>query len=130
MSIPPPEPTGEVPVPNPYAPQNPYAAQNPYAPQGGVGYAASPPRGLSTTSMVLGIVGLLGFFFGGGLLSIGAVVFGHIGLRKEPAGRGMAIAGIATGYVGIGVGILLFLLILLPLLLLFAGSIAVAGTSV
>ena len=130
MSIPPPEPAAEVPVPNPYAPQNPYAAQNPYAPQGGVVYTVAPPRGLSITSMVLGIVGLVGLFLGGGLLSIGAVIFGHIGLKKEPAGRGMAIAGVVTGYVGIGVGILLFLLILVPLLIAISATFAVAGTSV
>ncbi|HEY9497803.1 MAG TPA: DUF4190 domain-containing protein, partial [Terrimesophilobacter sp.] len=103
---------------------------NPYAPQGGVAYPAAPPRGLSITSMVLGIVSLVGFFLGGGLLSIGAIIFGHIALRREPTGRGMAIAGLATGYVGLGVGFLLFLLILIPLLTLIAGSVAVAGTSV
>ena len=130
MSIPPPEPAGSVPVPNPYAQPAPQTAQNPYAPQGGIGYPTAPPRGLSITSMVLGIVSVVGFFLGGGLLSIGAVIFGHIALRKEPAGRGMAIAGLVTGYVGLGVGILLFLLILIPLLALIAGAVAVAGTSV
>jgi hypothetical protein len=130
MSIPPPEPAGSVPVPSPYSSQAPHAAPNPYAPQGGVAYPAAPPRGLSITSMVLGIVSLVGFFLGGGLLSIGAIIFGHIALRREPTGRGMAIAGLATGYVGLGVGFLLFLLILIPLLTLIAGSVAVAGTSV
>lgn len=130
MSMPPPEPAGEIPVPSPYAPQSPYAGPNPYAQQGQVGYAAAPPRGLSITSMVLGIVGLVGFFLGGGLLSVGAVIFGHIGLKREPAGRGMAIAGIVTGYVGIGIGILLFLLILVPLLIAISATFVVAGTSV
>lgn len=129
MSIPPPEPAAAVPVPNPYAPQSPYVGPNPYAPQGGVVYAAAPPRGLSITSMVLGIVGLVGFFLGGSLLSVGAVIFGHIGLKKEPAGRGMAIAGIVTGYVGIGVGILVFLIILVPLLIAIS-TFAVTGLSV
>lgn len=127
MSIPPPEPANVPAAPNPYAPQSPYTAQ-PGVP--GVGYLAPPPRGLSITAMVLGIVGLVGFVFGGAFLSIGAVIFGHIGIRKEPAGRGMAIAGIVTGYAGIGIGVLLFLFLLIPFFLLLFGTIAVAGSSV
>ena len=84
-------------------PQNPYAPQYTYVNQ--VPYAPAPPRGLSITAMILGILGIVGSFMGGFLLSIGAVIFGHIGLRKEPAGRGMAIAGLVTGYIGVGLGV-------------------------
>ena len=80
--------------------------------------------------MILGIVGVVAFAAGGGLLSVLAVVFGHIGLRKEPSGRGMAIAGLVTGYVGIGfTAILIAFLVVIPLILIaIAGTVAV-GTS-
>ncbi|NUP73062.1 MAG: DUF4190 domain-containing protein [Sinomonas sp.] len=47
--------------------------------------------------MVCGIAAVLGF----GVLiipQVAAVVLGHLGLSREPAGRGFAIAGLATGY--------------------------------
>ncbi|GAB3254125.1 DUF4190 domain-containing protein [Arthrobacter pigmenti] len=51
-----------------------------------------PPRGASITSLVLGLVSiLLGFTF---LVPIVGFIFGVVGMRKEPAGRGMAIAGL------------------------------------
>jgi ABC-type microcin C transport system permease subunit YejE len=58
--------------------------------------------GLAIASMVLGIVWI--YWIG----SILAVIFGHISLsqiRKDETlrGRGMAIAGLALGYVGIGI---------------------------
>lgn len=66
-----------------------------YYPTPMVAYAAPPPRGFSITSMVLGLVSILfGFTF---LVPIGAVIFGIIGLKKEPAGKGMAITGIVIG---------------------------------
>jgi uncharacterized membrane protein YedE/YeeE len=62
--------------------------------------AASPS--LSIISMILGILGFVIGFVGGGLLfSIGAVVLGHLGQRKEPAARGFWITGLVTGYVGV-----------------------------
>lgn len=57
-----------------------------------VGYQAGPPKGLSVTSMVLGLVSIvLGFTF---LVPLVGFVLGIIGIRKEPAGRGMAITGV------------------------------------
>jgi hypothetical protein len=55
--------------------------------------------GLAIASMVLGIVWV--FWIG----SILAVIFGHVALRRiareGKAGRGMAIAGLVLGYIGI-----------------------------
>ncbi|WP_422934901.1 DUF4190 domain-containing protein [Sinomonas sp. P47F7] len=72
--------------------QSPYSyPAQPYA------YAPPEPRGLSIASMVCGIASLLGF--GVFLLpQVAAVILGHLALSREPAGRGFAIAGLATGY--------------------------------
>ena len=67
-----------------------------------------PSSGMAIASMVCGICGLVLYFFFGIVLSIVAVALGHTHLsniRKDPqnfSGRGMAVAGLATGYVGIG----------------------------
>lgn len=76
-------------------------------------YAAKPKaNGLALTSMILGIlgitVGLCLLFFP--VMPILAVVFGHMGLahirRTGAPGRGYAIAGLVTGYIGIALAIL------------------------
>jgi hypothetical protein len=57
-----------------------------------VGYQPGPPKGLSITSMVLGLVSIvLGFTF---LVPVVGFVLGIVGIRREPAGRGMAITGL------------------------------------
>ena len=61
---------------------------------------------LSIWALVLGIISLVGCSVGGFLVSIPAVICGHIGLsriKRQPSlgGRGMAIAGLITGYLGI-----------------------------
>ncbi|MEY3733365.1 MAG: hypothetical protein RL347_724 [Actinomycetota bacterium] len=69
-------------------------------------------NGFALTSMILGIlgitIGLCLLFFP--VMPILAVVFGHISLgqmRKTGApGRGFAIAGLVTGYIGIALAIL------------------------
>ena len=82
----------------PASPQAPYG-QAPY-----VGSPAGPPRGLSLTSMILGIVGIL--FGGFGLLiSIAAVITGHLGQRRQPYAKPFWLTGIITGYVGILIGL-------------------------
>ena len=62
-------------------------------------------NGLAIASMVLGILWL--YWIG----SILAVIFGHIAISqagKDPAikGKGMAIAGLVLGYIGVGTLIL------------------------
>jgi hypothetical protein len=57
-----------------------------------VGYQSGPPKGMSVTSMVLGLVSIvLGFTF---LVPVVGFILGIVGLRREPAGRGMAITGL------------------------------------
>ncbi|WP_291279146.1 DUF4190 domain-containing protein [Galactobacter sp.] len=69
-----------------YPPQDPYQQQDYYQP------AYPQPRGKSIASLVLGLVSLVfGFTF---VLPIIGVILGAIGMAKEPAGCGMAIAGV------------------------------------
>lgn len=77
--------------------------------------------GLSIASMVLGILSVIGGFT---LIvpPIVGVVLGHMGLKREPRGRGFAITGLVTNYISLAflaLGILLFLL-----LIVFAGAAA------
>ena len=65
--------------------------------------AAAPTEPLAIWSLVLGLVGRLGFCCGGPMLGIGAIVCGHLGLSKINAnphlqGRGLAVAGLVIGY--------------------------------
>jgi hypothetical protein len=59
---------------------------------------------LSIASLVLGILWILG------LGSILALIFGYVGLgqirRRDEGGRGLAIAGIVLGWVGVGLALL------------------------
>ena len=88
---------------------------------------AAPSSTLSVLALVFGIVGLVFSSFLLGLLpAIGGVILGHLALKREPHARGMAIAGLSTGYVGIAISVLGGLLILVPVVLLWFG-IAAAG---
>lgn len=68
------------------------------------------PKGLSIASMCSGIAAFvgLGFFL---LPQLAAVILGHMALKREPAGKGMAIAGLVMGYVAIALTILVIVLI-------------------
>ncbi|WP_051299512.1 hypothetical protein [Arthrobacter castelli] len=71
--------------------------------------------------MVLGLASiLLGFTF---LIPIVGFIFGVVGIRKEPAGRGMAIAGLVLN----GIFLLGWLLLFIFVFGLF-GAIATSGT--
>ena len=70
-------------------------------------YPVAPPTsGLAIASMVCGIVGILTCYVHA-IFGIPAVICGHMALtaiRNSPvpmSGRGMAIAGLVTGYLGI-----------------------------
>jgi len=72
----------------------------------------SPPAsGMAVASMVLGIVALV-FFPLGLMLGIPAVICGHLAwgaIRAEPellGGKGLVVAGLITGYLGIVAGAL------------------------
>jgi len=75
---------------------------------------AAPPKynGFAVASLVLGIVWV--YWIG----SILAVVFGHISLRQikgseeAQTGRGMAIAGLVLGYIGLTTLLLVLVLVL------------------
>ena len=87
-----------------------------------------PPRGLSVASMVLGIVGLVMGWFLLGLPSIVGVVLGHIGLKREPAGRPFAITGLVTGYIGVGIAVIATLALLAAFIVPFLILIGVASS--
>lgn len=82
---------------------------------------AAPTTVLSIISMVCGIAGVvtMGTMF---LPQLAAIVLGHIGLRREPRGRGFAIAGLVMGYV-VTVGWILLIL----LTMMFAFSVPFMG---
>jgi hypothetical protein len=82
------------------------------------------PAGLAIASMILGIVGVLfSFFYGFGLFpAIAAIITGHIARKKQPHARGFWLAGLITGYVGLG----LCVLVIIGIVVLFA---AIGGTS-
>ena len=102
--------------PNPYA-QAPAAQPDPYA-QAAPGqpqpynygpYVPQPPKGLSITSMILGIAGLVFAFFPA---NVAAVITGHMASKSQPYAKPFWLTGIITGYVGLGVSLLVGLIIL------------------
>jgi hypothetical protein len=97
---------------------------SPYNAYGQPAYYGMPPepKGLSIASMCCGVATLLGFGFFL-LPQIAAVVLGHMALTREPGGRGMAIAGLVMGYVGIALTVLVIVLFSL----LVAGSARYGG---
>lgn len=83
------------------------------------------PKGFSITAMVLALVSIFfGFTF---FLPIAALIFGIIGAKKEPAGRGMAIFGIVVGGIAALFWIALGGLIFAFFGALFAGSASYTG---
>lgn len=77
-------------------------------------YAVAPPKGLSLTSMILGLVSVL--FFWTFLCPLVGLVFGIVGIRREPAGRGFAITGLVLN------GLLLLIPVAVVLSILVAGG--------
>jgi hypothetical protein len=96
--------------------------QQPYPPAGpsaSASYAYQQPKadGFGVAGMVLGIVGLfLGFLWV--VLPILAVIFSAVALYRTNnsngwrTGKGMAIAGLTTGLIGVAFWGLMFLLVL------------------
>jgi hypothetical protein len=115
-----PDPYGaQPPAPNPYAGQPPYGQQQPpYDPYQatrqqqayGYGFSPAPPaHGSATTAMVLGLIGLIGILFCGGItliLSPFAWAIGGKAVREIDAnpgvysGREQAFAGKVMGIIG------------------------------
>ncbi len=96
--------------PNPYASQNPYASSTPYT--------AAPAQKTNVLAIVSLVLSIL-------WISIPGVVCGHIALNQikktGESGRGLAIAGLVVGYIGIVGGLLL--------VVLWIGLFAVAGVN-
>ena len=90
------------------APGQPGATYNAYGQPGYYGVPAE-PKALSIASLCCGIAALVGFGFFL-LPQIAAVILGHMALRREPAGRGMAIAGLVLGYVGVALTVLVIVI--------------------
>jgi hypothetical protein len=84
---------------------------------------AAPKQGLSLTSFILGLAGLLFSWipFFGFLVSLAAVILGFIGKGKEPgAPKWMWLVGVIAGFVGILVSILFIVLVVILPLILFS----------
>ena len=110
------------------APGNdPYAAptpsSDPYAAPAAAPYTGAPTGApakspiLSILSLVGGGLGFLLGFFGWGLLfSIAGVVLGHLGRKREPNGKGLALAGLITGYVGIALNVIILAIAIIAII--------------
>jgi Domain of unknown function (DUF4190) len=105
---PPPQPP---PTPQP-PPAPPAAGQTPYQPR-----PTSPTNGLAIASLVLGIAGLV--FYVCGIASILALVFGYMAKGQidqsggTQQGRGMAIAGIIMGWIGVAILVIFWVVIII-----------------
>ena len=81
---------------SPYGPPAAYGQPGPYGQPAYYGMPASEPKGLSITSMVCGISSvLLGWFM---IPQVAAIITGHLGLSREPSGKGFSITGLVLGY--------------------------------
>lgn len=119
MSYQPPQDPFQTPVvPGSPAPQppvtGPYPPQPVYPPQ--VVMAVQPPTsGLAVTSLVMGIIGLLGGWCLLGIPCVLAVICGHAGLAatngNARSGRGLAVAGLVMGYICVIPAIVVFFMI-------------------
>lgn len=118
-AYPPPQTEYGAPPPE-YAPPPQYAPYPQYAPAGMA--PALRTNGLAIASLVCGILGLCT-----GIVSIVAVIFGHISLGQikrsgnMEQGRGMAIAGLILGYIGIA-GWLAYIIFFVAVLMIFPSS--------
>ena len=73
--------------------------------------AAGPAQGLSLTSMILGIAGVvLSFFAFGFLPALAAVITGHLAQRRQPHAKPFWLTGIITGYVGLAISVVAFVI--------------------
>ena len=120
-SAPPTSASAPPPPPPPYG-APPYGAPPPYQQPYPLARPAQTTNAMAVASLVLGIVWL--FWVG----SIRAVVFGYVGKGQidrsggTQSGRGMAIAGITLGWVGVG-------FLVLTIVLAIIGAITDSGSS-
>lgn len=95
----------------PMQPQPSYYA-NPSVTQRPMIYADSGPKGLSIASMVIGFACIVGFavFV---VPQIVGVILGHLALRREPSGRGMAVTGLVLNYLFIAIAVVVISFLIL-----------------
>ncbi|WP_314148264.1 DUF4190 domain-containing protein [uncultured Leifsonia sp.] len=114
---------------DPYPPAQPPSP--PYPPQGYAGQPYPAPYGYAQAprTNTLAIVSLVSAF----VVSIVAVITGHIALaqirRTGEAGRGMALAGLIIGYVGVGFTVLVFAIWLITFISIVTYSTSVSGVA-
>lgn len=68
------------------------------------------PAGLSIASMVCGIVAIVMlccFYWLSVVLGLVAIILGAVALKKQAGGKGMAIAGLVCGILGVIPGVLM-----------------------
>lgn len=108
----------------PPAQQPSYAAPQQYAPAP----ATKPTNTMAIISMISSIIGWFSF----GILCIVGVILGHISMkqikRTGEGGRGMALAGLIVGYIGIA-GWIIGLIIFIIFMSVLGASLAASGTS-
>jgi hypothetical protein len=104
------------PAPPPQPPPAPPAYGQP--PSTGAGYqSGQKTNGLAIAALVLGIAGLV--FYACGVASILALVFGYMSRRQidesggTQGGRGMAIAGIIMGWIGVALVVIFWVVIVI-----------------
>lgn len=91
---------------------NPYTAPAAQNTPAAATYTAIPTDGLSIASLVCGIMAIISCYIWG-LFGLPAVICGHMSLKKinrSPTpiqGKGMAIAGLTCGYIGIALQVLM-----------------------
>jgi hypothetical protein len=115
MTATPPEPPDRGPTPPPPpAPPPAYGQQT-----GGYGYQSTPStNGLAIASLVLGIAQIFICIIG----TVLALVFGYISRRQidesggTQGGRGMAVAGIILGWIGVGLSIVYIIIIVIAVI--------------
>ncbi len=69
------------------------------------------PSGLSVASLVLGILSMLGFAFII-LVPLAGVITGHLGYRREPASRGLALGGLITSWISLVIAVVVYAFII------------------
>lgn len=95
-------------------PASPYTSYPAYA---GQAYSAQPAKTnvLAIISMIAGIAGLT-LLFGTILPSVAAVIMGHISQKQIRTtgenGKGMALAGLITGYVGLALAVIFWIIVI------------------
>lgn len=112
--------------PQTYAPPQ---QQQPYGYAGAYPYAPTKTNGLAITSLVSAIAAFVILPF---IASIVAVITGHIALKQlrtsGEQGRGMALAGVIVGWVGVALGLLAIIIIVLSIIAAIGASSATYST--